>query len=470
MTTRFSSQLTRFRALTFLSVTCLISTVIAQRLQLIRGAPWYTGPFFHPNDPPGDVSSDCLSTLAYQGLGDLKSVICQSRLENPYSASIPSTQTPIFLLLHKIVSQIPISYAIFFFLTIILLFTLFLSAHLSPNSRYRLALTISLSSIPILYAFERGNFIYGVFPIIIIFAHHLSQPSIELDQIRKTPDWVISGSLISLMASVKPTMILISLLGIGRRPRHSLAVILTASALSMFANILVGLILYDVSNYVHAVRYWQSPSFTFPHNLYSVNPSSILSITSSLNIERLTPTRLLNLFAFTAPLCIFVMLNANLWRVRATRSQRFQTWKESRTSGDLDVATSLYVASVLALLATGAPYQATAPITFLAIQLTERRAPRHLGWQLGFLIALLLSVVGPHRALLAFSPFLASILHTILVLVLWMIPSLFCLKVVFFGDVKGDACDGRLAARISKSKVESCWGRNKLERGLTRHH
>lgn len=422
------SEVRRFRTILFLGLTGLILAFGLHRLQLIRGEPWYTAPPYHAGSQPKDINPECLRSFTFPGLGDLKSVICQSRLHDPYSQATPSTQTPVFLFVHKLVDQIPVALTLGSIVAILTLLTIYISTRQSGRFGYQFPAVLSVTLLPILSAVERGNFFYAVSPFVLIFLYHFSRSFTRNINYKGMPEGLPESAVISSLTSLKPTLLPLLLLGLERRKQYSLMVIAGTIAISVAVNLLIGAAFYDVSGYLKAILIWQGYEFPFPDNVYSVHPSSIQTITGALEIGRLVPTAAFNLFALVAPLCIFAIFVGGLCRSEAPKWRPLRLLKDSFDLDDRDVAISLYVASVLALVASGAMYQTAVPIALLALKMTERDASKHWRWQVCYLAALLMPSIGIHRALLPFSPLLASAVHTVVVLTLWITPSLFCLR------------------------------------------
>ena len=423
------SQSERLRALLFLSVATLVSTFAFQRLQLVRGQPWYTAPSFDPRSQPGDVDPECVQSLDYTGFGDLTSVICQARQSDPYSLTPPSTQTPAFLFVHRAADNFPKFFILFCLLAVLTGITIWFRSGRDRDFRVRVFVILSAISLPVMAAFERGNFFYILAPFVVISILRLTSSFARPIKAKLAPEGLTESALISSLVSMKPTMIVVLLFGLRRPSRYVLRVFVGTLALSTAINFVFGVTFYDGSGYARALLTWRSNETVFPWNLYSVHPSSIITITTRLDVDFLLPSIFFNLFALFAPLCIFTVIVRDLLRGSFER-RPFRLAGSTFDSDDYEVASSLYGASVLTLLASGASYQSAVPIAILALKFTQSDASRHWRWQIGYLAALLMPSVGLHRALLPFSSLLASGVHTFLVLALWITPSLFCFKVV----------------------------------------
>lgn len=403
---------------------------------MVRGEPWYTAPPFHAESQPQDVSPECLRTLKFPGLGDLKSVICQSRLPDPYSQTPPSTQTPTFLFLHRAIGAIPPTLVFLTTILLVLSLTLCATSKRFQQHRIRVALALAVSSLPMIAALERGNFFYVFAPFFVILLYGLFSDLEPRAAFGRASRGFPEGATVSILVSLKPTMIPLLLFGIRRSVRYFLTVIGVALAIFIGLNGAIGFVLYDIHGYPRAVTLWRNNNPPFPWNFYSVNPSSIRTITTSLNIDKLVPTTFLNLFTLIAPIAIFASLIPKLFfstgRNSRSRDSRFGSFTSRFAGrlGNLDDVVSLYVASTLTLLASGAMYQTTVPIVLLVLKFTERDTSPHWRWQLGYLVLLLIPSIGVHRAMLPFSPILASAIHTLVVLALLLMPSLLCLRIL----------------------------------------
>lgn len=428
-----------------LSMLSIAAAFGLQRLQLVRGDPWYVAPSFHAEAQPQDVKVGCVNSLVYPGLGDLKSVICQSQLSSPYLEVPPSSQTPLFLLAHNAIGLVPIS---FFLVSVVFLFGIcacLLCLYRHPHDGRRLISVLTICALPLFAAFERGNFFYLFAPLCLIYLYVWAWKSrgsrTNIWSSRFASEVSIGAALISL----KPTMAPLLLIGLFRAPKYSLSVIVGTLSLAVGLNAIVGVIFYDLSGYVDVILSWRQKVDPFPWNLYSIHPSSARTITSALDVESAIPTRILNLLTLFAPAWITASVFARLFPSTRFRSPHHVPTQgaEASSSSDrdthLEVGIILYVASIFAIVGTGAPYQAAIPITIVALSFTKGELSRYWRWQLAFLVLILLSSIGVYRSLISFSPPLASLLHLVTVLSVWLLPSLFCISASVSGVRAGHA-------------------------------
>lgn len=356
--------------------------------------PWFSSPFWLRGSIPSDVSPECSASIKLPNQGDFKSMLCQARLNSPYTADPPSTQSPFLLWLHSIVDRFGLSPS-FAVLSLILIAVVARTVRSSSSDHRTLLSVFVLCAI---FAVDRGNFAY--IPITLLAAHVATlAPSPSHPTSASFRLWMALS--IGLCLALKPGMFAICFLLLLLNDRDFVRTFLGAICTFLFLTSIPISSGFGVAEYIHVLRSNSGPTVFYPSILYHFNPTELITITEIL--FSFTPTNLMKL-ALITPLAVLSFERV----ARPGRSSRHTRHghliDSSKGPGIQSISPSVAclsssVACLLYVSGTGASYQVGPALAVLSLgaQCSAMRVRRLIVVQY---VAIVLASIGIHRALI----------------------------------------------------------------------